>query len=77
VTTVTDTRAASTGWSLSARTTDFTFGTATIPAANATFSLTAAPTNTIGNNTYSNTATTTPSAGPLTTATASGSIPRR
>lgn len=74
LTTVTDTRAASTGWGLSASTTAFTLsgGAATIPAANATFSLTAAPTNTVGSNTYSNTATTTPSSGALTTATASG-----
>ncbi len=74
VTTVTDTRAASGGWALSASTTAFTLtgGAATIPAANATFSLTAAPTNTVGNNTYSGTATTTPSSGALTTATSSG-----
>lgn len=75
LTTVTDTRAASTGWSLSARTTAFTLtgGTATIPATAATFSLLAAPTNTVGTNTYSGTATAaSPSSGALTTATASG-----
>ncbi len=74
LTTVTDTRASSIGWSLSASTTAFTLtpGTATIPAANATFSLLAEPTNTVGSNTYTGTATTTPSSGALTTAKASG-----
>lgn len=75
LTTVTDTRATSTGWTLSASTTAFTLSTdpaVTIPANAATFSLLAAPTNTVGSNTYSNTATTTPSTGALTTATAAG-----
>ena len=75
LTTVTDTRAASTGWSMSASTTAFTLtgGTATIPATAARFSLLAAPTNTVGSNTYSGTATAdAPSTGALTTATATG-----
>lgn len=74
LTTVTDTRAGSTGWSLSASTTAFSHsnGTATIPASAATFSLLAAPTNTVGSNTYEDTATTTPSTGALTTARAAG-----
>ncbi len=75
LTTVTDTRAASTGWSLSASTTAFTLTgdtTKTIAASAATFSLLAEPTNTVGSNTYTGTATTTPSSGALTTARASG-----
>ena len=75
LTTVTDTRAASTGWSMSASTTAFslTGGTATIPATAARFSLLADPTNTVGNNSYSGTATAaSPSTGALTTASASG-----
>lgn len=74
LTTVTDTRAASTGWAFSASSTAFALTgtpTTTIPASAATFSLTAAPTNTVGTNTYSGTATS-PTTGTLVTATASG-----
>jgi hypothetical protein len=75
LTTVSDTRAASTGWTLSASTTPFTVvgGTASIPASAATFSLLAEPTNVLGSNTYSGTATAgSPSSGTLTTAAADG-----
>lgn len=74
LTTVADTRAASTGWAFSASSTAFALTgtpTTTIPASAATFSLTAAPTNTVGANTYSGTATS-PTTGTLVTATASG-----
>jgi len=71
LTTITDTRAASTGWSLSASTTAFTVGSASIPASAAKFSLSEAPLNVLGANTYSST-TTPNSSGALTTATASG-----
>lgn len=77
LTTITDTRAASTGWTLSATTTDFTRAAAglvpaaTIAASNAKFSLTAPPTTLLGSATY--TTTTQPSSsGTLAVSSASG-----
>lgn len=73
LTTVTDTRSGSTGWTLSARTTLFTHSntTSTIPASAASFYVSAAPTKVLG--TVSYTSTTTPStSGTLVVAAASG-----
>ena len=71
ITTITDTRAASTGWTLSAATSLFTFGGSTIPAGAAKFSISQAPITVLGTNSYVNTMS--PSAGgSLTTASASG-----
>lgn len=74
LTTVTDTRAASTGWTLSASASDFTLtGATAIPGSSARFSLLEAPVTTLGSNTYSGTATAgSPSSGTLTTASSDG-----
>ena len=74
LTTITDTRAASTGWNLTARTTDFTNSTtaATIAAANASFYVDAAPTRVLGTVQYTYTPSSAPSSGQLAKASASG-----
>lgn len=72
-TTITDTRAASKGWSLSATTTAFTptLGGANIPASAAKFSLVEAPVKTLGTATYTHTSSPN-SSGALATAAAEG-----
>lgn len=54
VTTINDTRSNSTGWSYSAKTTDFasTTSTATVPKTSAAFSIPSAPTSTLGSPTF-------------------------
>lgn len=73
LTTISDTRAASTGWTLSASTTAFApaGGGTSIPASAAKFSLLAAPIATLGTVSYSHTSSPA-SSGSLATATASG-----
>jgi hypothetical protein len=72
LTTVTDTRAASTGWTLSAATTDFTPVTgAVIPASAAKFYVSGTPTAVAGSPTFTTT-TTADASGALVTAAASG-----
>lgn len=82
LTTITDTRVSSTGWTLSAKTTDFTpvvsltdltpvTDGAAIPASAAKFSLSAAPTKVLGTVTYTHAATPGDGAS-LAVATASG-----
>lgn len=75
LTTVTDTRAASTGWVLSASTTDFTRTlptAATIASSNAKFYISAAPTVVLGTVSFTSTTTTASATGALVTASASG-----
>lgn len=74
VTTITDTRAASSGWTLTATTTSFTHSVTAsevIPSANAKFSLAAAPTTVLGTATYTYTASP-DSSGDLAVASATG-----